>query len=112
MRIWLATVGEPLPTDGNNTRLLRSGQLAEWLTNAGHEVVFWTGTYDHSGKRLRADETQLLAVRDNYTIVMLAGRHYRSTTSFARFMNHVDVARSFRAIVGDFPRPDIVLSSW
>ena len=28
MRIWLITIGEPLPIDGTNDRLHRSGMLA------------------------------------------------------------------------------------
>lgn len=43
---------------------------------------------------------------------MLAGRHYEKTVSIARFMNHVDVARSFRAVSGNEPRPDIIIASY
>ena len=28
MRVWLIAIGEPLPTDGENVRLLRTGILA------------------------------------------------------------------------------------
>ena len=33
MLIWLITVGEPLPTDGSEERLLRAGMLAKFLEN-------------------------------------------------------------------------------
>ena len=47
MRIWLITVGEPLPTDGAE-RLLRAGILADMLSAKGHDVVFWTSTSMYS----------------------------------------------------------------
>lgn len=112
MRIWLATVGEPLPIDEGGQRLLRTGQFAAWLAARGHEVVFFTGTMDHHQRQLRADETTVHEVSPNYRIVALAGRLYTRTISFARFRNHADVARSFRAFAPSLPLPDVVLASY
>ncbi|MBO6633392.1 MAG: glycosyltransferase [Rhizobiaceae bacterium] len=112
MRIWLATVGEPLPIDGEKVRLLRTGQFANWLSERGHEVVFWTGTMDHYQRRLRAPKTTRHRVNDNYEIVMLAGRLYRRSISYARFMNHRDIAAEFRLAAPDMPQPDIILTSF
>ncbi|GAI08595.1 unnamed protein product, partial [marine sediment metagenome] len=50
MRIWLITIGEPLPSDNNNDRLYRTGILAKLLIQRGHEVVWWTSTFDHVRK--------------------------------------------------------------
>lgn len=112
MRIWMATVGEPLPIDEGPTRLLRTGQFAQWAADRGHEVVFFTNTMDHYKRRLRADRTTVYEISSNYKIIALEGRHYRGSMTIARFMNHVDVAASFRAISADLSPPDIVLSSY
>ena len=74
MRIWLATVGEPLPVDPGTPRLLRTGQFAAWLAARGHEVVFFTNTMDHYARRLRATQTTSWQVATNYRIVALDGR--------------------------------------
>lgn len=112
MRIWLATVGEPLPNDGPSVRLLRTGQFAQWLSDHGHEVVFWTGTMDHYGRRLRSDQTTVVEQGPGYRIVMLEGRLYKRTISYSRFMNHVDVAAAFAKIAPTWPPPDIIFTSF
>lgn len=113
MRIWLLTVGEPLNSDGPSARLLRSVQFANWLAqDPSNEVVFWTGTMDHYGRRLRSLDTTVTKAGENYTVVQLKGRLYKRSISVNRFLNHVDVAKEFRRISEDFESPDVVLSSY
>lgn len=112
MRIWLATVGEPLPVDAGGQRLLRTGQFAQWLADRGHEVVFFTGTMDHYARRLRSEATEVYEIAPNYRIVALAGRLYTRSVSLSRFRNHADVARSFTLAAPGMPPPDVVLSSY
>lgn len=112
MRIWMATVGEPLPTDEGPTRLLRTGQFAQWAADRGHEVVFFTNTMDHYKRTLRADSTTVYEIASNYKIIALKGRHYQGSMTLARFMNHVDTAASFKAISAELSPPDVVLSSY
>lgn len=112
VRIWLATVGEPLPVDAGGQRLLRTGQFAKWLAERGHEVVFFTGTMDHYARRLRSPDTVTYEVAPNYHIVALAGRLYKRSISLARFRNHSDVARSFVSAADGLQPPDVVLASY
>jgi glycosyltransferase involved in cell wall biosynthesis len=112
MHIWLATVGEPLPMDGKDVRLLRTAQFAEWLAGQGHEVVFWTGTMDHYRRRLRSKTRLTTEISTNYRIVQLEGRLYKRSISFNRFMNHVDVGRAFSRHSGEFEEPDVILASF
>ena len=51
MKIWIITVGEPLPMDDGEVRAYRSGLLFSELVNAGHEVTWWTSSFDHSQKK-------------------------------------------------------------
>lgn len=112
MRFWLVTVGEPLPIDGSSVRLLRTAQYANWLALAGHDVTFWTGTMDHYNRSLRESETTITQVVQNYKIVQLKGRHYKRSISINRFMNHVDVAKSFSSEAGKHLPPDVILASY
>ncbi len=112
MRVWLVTVGEPLPFDGKNVRLLRTAQFAAWLADQGHEVTFWTGTMDHAGRRLRSNHTTVTSMQPNYTIVQLSGREYRRAVSFRRILNHRDVAKEFSRRAPEFLPPDVILASY
>jgi hypothetical protein len=48
MRVWLITVGgEPLPIDGTNERLRRTGILANTIIKRKHKIIWWTSTFDH-----------------------------------------------------------------
>ncbi|WLS01478.1 glycosyltransferase family 4 protein [Shinella oryzae] len=112
MRIWMATVGEPLPIDEGPTRLLRTAQFAQWAADRGHDVVFFTNTMDHYKRKLRANATTVYEISENYKIIALEGRHYKGSMTMARLMSHMDVAASFRAISSDLTPPDVVLSSY
>ena len=111
MRVWLMTVGEPLPTDPGCDRLLRTGLLAETLAGNGHEVVWWTSTFDHIRKRHRVSSDREFVVDRGFRIRLLHGTGYRKNISFRRFMNHREVARRFREQAVMQPQPDVILCS-
>jgi glycosyltransferase involved in cell wall biosynthesis len=111
MRVWLMTVGEPLPTDPGCERLLRTGLLAESLVGNGHEVVWWTSSFDHVRKRHRASSDREFIVDSGFRIRLLHGAAYCKNISFQRFMNHRGVARKFREQAAVQPQPDVILCS-
>ena len=111
MRIWLVTVGEPLPTDGSNERLLRTGILAGFLSRRGHEVLWWTSAFDHVRKTHRAGEDTFVSLAGNYLIVMLHSCGYRRNISLARLSNHRGMARKFVELAPREPAPDVILCS-
>jgi len=112
LKIWLATVGEPLPIDGEGARLLRTGQFAQWLCDQGHDVTFFSNTMDHYARKLRTKQGQTYEIAANYRIITLAGRAYRRSVSFARFRHHADVADSFRKLAPSLQQPDVIISSY
>lgn len=112
MRVWLVTVGEPLPTDVGAPRLLRAGILAERLWRAGHEVVWWTSSFDHTAKRHRAATDDTIILRERYTLKLLHGPGYRRNVSLARVRDHRAVARKFAMQAPVEPSPDVVLASY
>src|SRR5512141_468341 len=98
MRIWLITVGEPLPIDGNNDRLLRAGILANNLLGGGHEVLWWTSSFDHVRKRQRCGTDTTKVLGDRYRITMLHANGYSNNTSLARLLNHRGVGEKFQKL--------------
>ncbi|MBE0604259.1 MAG: glycosyltransferase family 4 protein [Deltaproteobacteria bacterium] len=111
MRVWLIKVGEPLPTDGADERLFRMGMLAGLLVRSGHEVDWWTSTFDHVRRLQRSGEDAVTVMSDRYRIRMLHATGYRSNVSVARYLNHRHTAKKFRKNALSEPKPDIILCS-
>ena len=112
MRIWLITVGEPLPSDDGNNRYLRTGVLAQHLVDAGHQVTWWSSTFDHARKRHRETTDKKISMGSNFDIWLLHAAGYRKNISFARLINHGGTARKFRKYSWEERSPDILLSSF
>jgi len=67
MRIWLVQRAESTPHDDDgNRRLLRIGILADILQEQGHEVVWWTSSFDHVGKKKRYQQSTRVKVKKNW----------------------------------------------
>ena len=96
IRIWLITVGEPLPLPGRRERPWRTGLLAEELASRGHEVLWWTSTVDHLTKSFFVDGQPSVEVSDRLTIQFLRGVLYTRNVSLARLRNHRQIGRAFR----------------
>lgn len=113
MNVWLVTAGEPLPTDAGTPRLLRAGILANLLQASGHEVEWWTSSFDHQAKKQRCEGYRRIEYRPGYVMHMLPGRSYASTVSLARIGNHRDNARAFAETARRQSRtPDIIVCSY
>lgn len=110
MRIWLLKTGEPLPSDGGNVRLMRTGILATMLAQQGHEVVWWASTFDHSLKRHRFHTDKQIEVEPRLTIRLIHSRGYDRNISLDRIVDHREVARGFLEQAKGEEWPDLVLA--
>src|SRR5687768_16760322 len=108
----MVTIGEPLPTDGESVRLLRCGILSDLLVRQGHEVLWWTSTFDHTQKRHRYSDDTGVTLHDGYRLQLLHGRGYPHNISWERLADHRTLARKFSKLAADEPRPDVVLCSF
>lgn len=108
MKVWLLSIGEPLPCDGKGDRLWRSGLLASALMQKGHEVTWWTSTFHHKEKRQRATEDRSWVFRDRCEVRMLHARGYRKNISVGRFLNHRELAQKFRRAARQSATPDLI----
>jgi glycosyltransferase involved in cell wall biosynthesis len=112
VRVWLITVGEPLPLDGATDRLLRTGLLANSLRDRGHEVLWWTSTLDHFRKTRFVNGEPRVVTKNGAALQFLEGTPYKRNISLDRLRNHVQVGRSFARLAAREPRPDIILCSF
>ena len=113
MLVWLVTIGEPLPVqEGAKDRPHRTGLFARLLAERGHDVVWWTSTYDHFRKKQLFADDHVLSVNSRLEIRLLHGCGYRSNVSLARFRDHRQVADRFAAAArAESRRPDIIVAA-
>jgi glycosyltransferase involved in cell wall biosynthesis len=109
--IWIVTIGEPLPVDSGNQRLLRSGILSQQLSENGHKVVWWTSSFDHMQKQHRSEDDKSFDVSHRLRIQLLHGCGYRRNISLSRIIDHRQLARAFARIANNETTPDIILCS-
>ncbi|MBI4687078.1 MAG: glycosyltransferase family 4 protein [Nitrospirae bacterium] len=112
MLIWLVTVGEPLPVNGTRDRLHRAGMLANSLIERGHDVVWWSSTFDHFRKKHLFNEDTFLLINERLKLNLLHSVEYSKNVSVARIINHYEIARKFRRYSQSAPEPDIILCSF
>ena len=113
MTFWLITIGEPVPSkiDGDN-RLLRTGYLAQYMAKHGHEVIWWTSTFDHFNKIHYFNHDKTIQLNENYRIEYLYGGGYNSNISLSRIFDHRKIAFKLFKKVASQPKPDLILCSF
>lgn len=111
MRIWLITVGEPLPLPGSSDRLHRTGMLAKELQRREHQVVWWASSFDHFRKRQLVEKTTSVRLAPNYALKLLRGPGYKRNVSLQRLRDHQALAREFTRLAPSEPAPEVIVCS-
>jgi glycosyltransferase involved in cell wall biosynthesis len=112
MRVWLITVGgEPLPIDGINERLRRTGILANTIIKRKHKIIWWTSTFDHVKKKQRFKKDTNIEINNSYKIKLLHSIGYKKNISLSRFINHYLLGCKFYKHAQYEHKPDIILCS-
>lgn len=113
MKIWLITVGEPLPVGEHplRERLYRTGLLAQVLGNRGHKVTWWTSTFNHQKKEYFKVDSAKEEINSKLDICFLHGRNYKKNVSFSRLYNHFQIASEFRDRSRGEGMPDLIVCS-
>lgn len=109
MRIWLIKQGEPLPSDGPQARLLRTGLLARQLVQAGHDVTWWSSTFNHQERKFRAEAETVIPLEDRLRMHLLHSCGYQRNVSLARVKDHKQLAAGFAAWTRRETPPDLIL---
>jgi glycosyltransferase involved in cell wall biosynthesis len=112
MKVWIVTVGEPLPIDEEVNRLHRGGMIAEELTKRGHQVLWWTSTFDHTRKEHRYKQATTVTMPSGLVLRLLHGVRYAGNVSLRRMWNHYQIGRQFYREAAGMTKPDVILSSF
>lgn len=112
MNIWIVCVGEPLPTDEGGQRPLRAGMLTDALLSRGHQVTWWTSTFNHSSKRHRAARNQEVTSPNGARLWLLHGVGYKRNIGLSRLLNHMQLARQFTRLAPGERPPDLIFCCW
>jgi glycosyltransferase involved in cell wall biosynthesis len=111
VRIWIVSVGEPLPTDGENTRLRRMGNLANCISRSGHKVDWFSVSFDHYKKIQRCYEDKDIMVNDNFTMHLVYTRGYNKNVSLSRIIHHKSAGQNIFKKMSSIEKPDIIIAS-
>lgn len=112
MRIWIVTIGEPLPLPGTHPRLLRSGVFSKIMAKRGHDVTWWSSDFNHSGKTPWPSPKGPFELEPRLTLRLLHGMPYKRNVSLARLINHAQLAHAFRVESAKVAHPDLILCSF
>lgn len=114
MKIWVVTIGEPIPHEQNSLRLHRTGILNDYLKNEiDIELTWWTSTFNHFEKKHIIDCDSEIIINNNYTIKLLKGTGYRKNVSIMRILDHYILARKLKQNFSEATdKPDLILCSF
>ena len=111
MRVWLVQTGEPVPISGPIKRM-RTALLADELATRGHQVTWWTSSFDHGSRRFIEDVRPTQHLENGVELRLLPALGYDQSISFRRYFDHHYVARNFRKEIRDISRPpDLIVAA-
>ena len=93
-------------------RPYRMGLVADVLRERGHEVVWWTSSFNHARKeRYFAPGDSTSTLKNGAVVRCVESGTYTRNISLARIRHHRMMARRMRAYWNDEPGPDIVIAA-
>lgn len=111
MKVWLVKIGEPLPVEGNDVRLLRTGLFFEKLASRGHQALWWSSTFDHSKKQHLFNRNKEINLSINSRLRLIHSMGYRKNISFRRAFDHIETAYKFKCLSINEATPDVIFCS-
>ena len=114
LTVWLVNPFDDIPGEGLPP--LRYWTLARILAARGHDVTWWSSTWSHRRKAVRAVP---LGIREDegFSVRLVATPPYSRNVSLARLRSHRDFGRTFERLANEsvasrqLERPDIILAS-
>jgi glycosyltransferase involved in cell wall biosynthesis len=111
MKICLVKAGEPLPTDNDHSRLLRTGILFEYLAR-DNEVRWITEAFNHQHKTRRFETDTTVEVSANAQIRLLSTLGYRGNISAGRMLDDLHFAWKVWRDLRSNPNPDVIVCAY
>lgn len=112
MIVWIVSVGEPLPVDGENVRLRRMGNLATFLSEKCDVNVEWFSvSFDHYKKVQRCMRDTSVAINPKFNVNMVYVNGYKRNVSLSRVIHHKNAGKKIYQNMKKFAKPDIIFAS-
>jgi glycosyltransferase involved in cell wall biosynthesis len=103
--------GEPLEMFGERPH--RVGILSKMLVKQGHNVTWWTTTYDHQYKQyFYADDTETKSDFGVNMVFLHSKTQYKKNISLSRIKNHKEVAKKLSINAEKKDKPDIIFCAF
>lgn len=99
----------PVDTPGWE-RPLRGGLIVRELVNRGHEVTWWSSTFDHAVKKHRFLGDRIIRLSENLRLILLHGRGYQRNVGLGRLLDHQGLGQRFSSRSIHEGSPDLILS--
>lgn len=99
LTIWVLQTGEPLHTDKGNPRPMRAMNLANALTEAGHNVILWSSAFYHQEKRHRSHHADRVEVSPRLEIRLIPSPGYKRNIGPGRIWDHLVLARNLKQLL-------------
>jgi len=112
MNIWLLQASEPMPVVNSDQRLLRMGILAEELSKRGHQITWFSNTFDHFQKKQLYKKDKRIKVKENYNLELIHAIGYKRNISISRIINHKVIAKKFKRKAKKMEKPDLIYASF
>jgi len=106
MNVWIFQTGEPLPLDAN-ARPMRAINVANAMVESGHSVVLWSSAFYHQEKVHRCDGYKKIKVSSLLEVRLIPSPGYKKNIGFARFFDHIVLARNLKRLLASEKGPDI-----
>ncbi|HQZ11422.1 MAG TPA: glycosyltransferase [Devosia sp.] len=111
MRVFVVCDHEPLPIDPGQPRLMRAGMLTAALADAGHDVTWFTSSFDHYLKRQRGQAGSIARHGPGLAIEVLPTPGYPANTGAQRVFHNRAFASAFSRAVTAHAPPDAVIAA-
>ena len=108
MTVWLVKDGEQIPFSAEQ-RHLRMGLLASALRRRGHEVVWWSSSFDHANKSPYRDWKPISQTHHGVIVRMFDCGTYQKNVSLQRIQHHRTLASNLARAWEAEPVPDLLV---
>lgn len=115
MRVWVVTPGEPAVFHHavSGVKIMRSAALARTLALMGHEVIWWTGAFQHHSKEHLEPASRLLDTDvASLKMWLVPSPGYKHNISVARFRDYSALTQNWLVAAETMEAPDVIVASW
>lgn len=111
MKIWIVSVGEPLPVDSENVRLRRMGNLATYISNKGIDVEWFSVSFEHYQKKQRCNKDMVYSINEHFNLRLVYVNGYKRNVSLARVIHHRKAGKNILRCMQELDKPDVIIAS-